>query len=232
MSCRSTYPLVVRSVACAAALALVACSSANRNRASYWTPSHDLGGASLVQEAGTAGSAGASAGGAGGSSTEAGAGGSGGQANPPPVGSVTFSVTTSSSGGRYSPRNVGAIWVETKSGQFVKTLTEWGNYRYNNLIKWGSEANYNTVDAVTGATSYSAGTHTGKWNFKDVKEQVVPDGQYQFIVEFTEDDSAFSSFAPPGPWASVPFTKGPNQKNFTVPDKTYFHNMSVSYSQQ
>ena len=85
--------------------------------------------------------------------------------------------------------------------------------------------------AASGATSYSAGMHTGKWNYKDVKEQPVPDGQYQFVIEFTEDDSGFS-FVPPGPSTSVPFTKGPNQKNFTVPDKTYFHNMSVSYSQK
>jgi len=58
----------------------------------------------------------------------------------------------------------------------------------------------------------------------------VADGQYQFVVEFTEDDSALS-FIQAGPWTSVPFTKAPNQKDFTPSDAKYFVNMSVSYKQ-
>ncbi len=219
MSSGSRFRLAARGGACFAALALAACGSANSNKDSYWTAAPDPGGLSLVKDAGTGGSAGAG-----------GAGGAGGQTNPPPTGSVTFQVSTSSYGGRYGPRNVGAIWVETKSGTFVKTLTEWGNFRYGNLVKWAADTNYNRVDAVTSATSFSSGSHSGKWDYTDLKGQGVPDGQYQFIVEFTEDDSALS-FIPAGPWTLVPFTKGPNQKNFNPPDKQYFHNMSVTYKQ-
>lgn len=219
MSSASTFPLGARSAACVAALALVACGTANENRSSYWTPAPDLGGTSLIKDAGAGGSGGAG-----------GAGGSPG-IPPRPTGSVTFQVTTTSYGGRYAPRNVGAIWVETKSGKFVKTLTEWGSFRYGNLVKWRNDANFNTVDAITSATQWSSGAHTGKWNYTDVKGQGVPDGQYKFLVEFTEDDSALS-FVPAGPWTSVPFTKGPNEKNFNPPDAQYFKNMSVTYSQK
>lgn len=153
-----------------------------------------------------------------------------GPSNPPPspFTSVTLSVTTSSYGGKFAPSNVGAIWVETPSGQFVKTLTEWGLFRQSNLVKWMADANGSTVDAITSATSYSAGQHTGKWDGTDVNGQVVADGSYQFIVEFTEDDSTLS-FVPAGPWTAVPFTKGPGKQNFTVPDTQFFHDMSVSY---
>jgi len=190
----------------------VACGSANENDDGYWTPAPDLGGASLARDAG------------------GGAGGGGGQSKPKPTGSVTFKVTTKSYGGRYGPRNVGAIWVETKSGKFVKTLTEWGFFRYGNLVKWRADTNFNKVDAITSATSFSATTHTGKWDYTDASGQGVADGQYQFVVEFTEDDSA-RSFIPAGPWTSVPFTKAPNQKDFTPNGVQYFVNMSVSYKQ-
>ncbi len=221
MSSGSRFRLTVRSAACVAGLFLVACGSANQNEDSYWTPAPDLGGASLAKDAG---------GGAGGSAGAAGAGGSGGQVNPQPTGSVTFTVQTKSYGGRYGPRNVGAIWVETKSGKFVKTLTEWGYFRYGNLVKWRADTNFNKVDAITSATAFSATTHTGKWDYTDVNGHGVADGQYQFVVEFTEDDSALS-FIQAGPWTSVPFTKAPNQKDFTPSDAKYFVNMSVSYKQ-
>lgn len=216
----SRFRLVVRGAACFAALAVVACGSANDNDDAYWKPAADLGGASMKDAGG---------GGAGGSGGAAGAGGGGGQQQQP-TGSVTFNVTTSSYGGRYGPRNVGAIWVETKSGKFVKTLTEWGFLRYGNLVKWRADTNFNKVDAITSATAFSATSHTGKWDYTDVSGKGVPDGQYQFIVEFTEDDSA-RSFIPDGPWTSVPVTKAPQQKDFNPPDKQYFHNMSVSYKQ-
>jgi hypothetical protein len=41
------------------------------------------------------------------------------------VTSLTFDVTTKAPGGRYQPRNVGAIWVEDSSGKLVKSLEVW-----------------------------------------------------------------------------------------------------------
>ncbi len=34
---------------------------------------------------------------------------------------------------------------------------------------------------------------------------------------------------PPGPWTSVPFSIGPGEQGFSVPDKQHFHDMSASY---
>jgi len=36
-------------------------------------------------------------------------------------GNLSVTVTTSSAGGEYTPRNVVAIWVEDNNGVFVKT---------------------------------------------------------------------------------------------------------------
>ncbi len=37
-------------------------------------------------------------------------------------GSLTFKATTNTYQGQYAPSNVVAIWVESSSGKFVKTL--------------------------------------------------------------------------------------------------------------
>ena len=37
-------------------------------------------------------------------------------------GTLSVSVTTSSTGGNYAPRNIVAIWIEDSSGKLVKTL--------------------------------------------------------------------------------------------------------------
>ncbi|HEX7477768.1 MAG TPA: hypothetical protein VF331_08175, partial [Polyangiales bacterium] len=75
------------------------------------------GGTAGLGDAGVGGSAG----GGGVTSTDAGVGDGGGPAVDAGTGStgalssMTFSVLTHSQGGNYSPRNVGAIWVENSS---------------------------------------------------------------------------------------------------------------------
>lgn len=48
-------------------------------------------------------------------------------------GTLSVSVTTSSAGGNYTPRNILAIWVEDSSGKFVKTLLVYANARMTHL---------------------------------------------------------------------------------------------------
>jgi len=145
------------------------------------------------------------------------------------AGTVTFKVRTEPFGGKYSPKNIGAVWVENAQGQFVKTLTVWAKKRIAHLIKWQAASGGNTVDAVTSATVRSHQTHTATWNCTDVNGTVVPDGAYKIFVEFTEDNSSKAG-KPPGKWTVLEFTKGGSSQTLTPADETYFKDMELVYT--
>lgn len=110
-------------------------------------------------------------------------------------------------GGRYEPRNVGAVWVADDLGQFVKTLEVWGNRRLRHVEAWRdttAEAGVpdNDVDALTSATLRTHGEHTLSWDCRDYEGQFVPDGEYRVYFEQTESNRA-------GPTHFEPFRKGP-----------------------
>jgi hypothetical protein len=119
---------------------------------------------------------------------------------------LEVSVTTVSPGGRYAPRNVGAIWVADASGQFIKSLDVWGNRRLSHVEAWNTATAAagvpgNVVDAVTGATAVAHGAHLASWDCSDFSGQVVPDGDYRVYFEVTESNGA-------GPNTFAKFTKG------------------------
>lgn len=145
------------------------------------------------------------------------------------VGTVTFKVRTEPFGGKYSPKNIGAVWVENAQGQFVKTLTVLAKKRIAHLIKWQAASGGNTVDAITSATVRSHQTHTATWNCTDVNGTVVPDGAYKIFVEFTEDNSSKAG-KPPGKWTVLEFTKGSSSHTLTPADETYFKDMELAYT--
>jgi hypothetical protein len=152
-----------------------------------------------------------------------GAGGGG----PSTTCTLTFDVTTASYRGRFSPKNVGAIWVMNSQNQFVKTLEVWAGIRANHLVNWQRQAAANRVDAVTGATILSHRAHQAKWDCKDARGQVVPNGQYKMVVEFTEDDSALF-FNPQPKLFSFDFQKGAGPQMLSPPSQTNFTSMSFS----
>jgi hypothetical protein len=112
---------------------------------------------------------------------------------------LTFDVTTVSQGGRYAPRNVGAIWIETGGGQFVKTLEVWAGTRGRYLSRFNGEAGGNRVDAVTSATLRQYGAHHSTWNLTDVNGKPIANGDYKVVIEVTDHDG-------PGQSADAPFT--------------------------
>ncbi len=123
-------------------------------------------------------------------------------------GNLNVSVTTSSAGGNYAPRNIVAIWIEDASGNFVKTLLANAEKRITHLNTWETATNkkgvmYNRVDAVTGATLNSHGTRNCAWNGTDYNKNLVADGIYYVCMELTDKNATgnFSKFA---------FTKGEN----------------------
>lgn len=189
-------------------LGLTACSPANSNDAEFWTPStgdpvtdEDTGAvdedaAVVLDDSGTVVDTGTKP------KTDSGT-------TPPPTDSGTtptgtclhVEFTTVSVGGKYSPSHVGAVWITDSSGKFVKTLQEWGTKRQGYLTKWKASSGSNTVDAITGATLKSHGTHKLDWNCTNVSKAAVPAGTYNVNAEFTEQNGA-------GPTFSASFTVG------------------------
>jgi hypothetical protein len=137
-----------------------------------------------------------------------------------------FDVTTKSYGGRFKPRNVGAIYIENASGGYVKTLNVWGTIELGMLTDWQTLSGGDKTDAVSGATRGTDGPVSGSWNCTDVNHQPVPDGQYKVCCSFQEDD-ALPFFGPAPKQACVPFAKGAPFVQ-TAPDQTYFTQMTLT----
>lgn len=170
--------------------------------------------ANLWSTAGAGGTAGAGAAvGAAGTGTSPSMGTGTGSAGT--GGRLTFDVLTHSLGGEYEPAHVGAIWIETSSGAFVKTLETWYRIRGRHLTKFMSETGGSQVDAVTGATLRGHTTHHATWNLTNSSGQVVPDGAYQVIVEVADSNWGRSQST------SVPFMKGV-AGTVNPPDQQYF----------
>jgi hypothetical protein len=174
-------------------------------------------------QAGQAAPAGASGGSTGGMGALAGQGGAGMEVAVTPdlgLGSLQFQVLTKTLDGKYSPKNVGAIWVETSSGAFVKTLEVWAARRARYLERWRSEAASNSVDAVTGATLRTHVMHDATWDLTDVDGATVMPGDYKLVVEITDHDGVGDS-------TEVPFTLG-DPLMISPTDQAHFVDMALT----
>jgi hypothetical protein len=108
---------------------------------------------------------------------------------------LDVTVTTAPHGGRYTPRNVGAIWIASAAGSYVKSLDVWGNRRLTHVEAWNAATEaagvpQDRVDAVTGATTATHRTHLVSWDCTDHQGQLVPDGTYRVYFEVTEANAA------------------------------------------
>jgi flagellar hook assembly protein FlgD len=143
-------------------------------------------------------------------------------------GMVTFSVRTVTNNGTYSPKNVVAIWVKNVQGDFVISRKVMANNRKKHLLQWVASSGNSVVNAVTGATLSSHQQHTINWDCRDQDGDLVPDGNYEIFVEFTERNSANGGAA--GPSTKVLFTKGPGIVSLAPADETYFKDIQLNYS--
>ena len=124
------------------------------------------------------------------------------------TGNLNVSVTTSSTGGNYAPKNILAIWIEDASGNFIKTLLANADKRITHLNTWEAATTkkggtYNRVDAITGATLSTHGTRTCTWNGTDYTKNLVADGIYYVCMELTDKNAT-------GKFSKFSFTKGEN----------------------
>ena len=191
---------------CVAALLLVGACDPSRTDPSYWDRAHGL----ARPDAG-AGSPGAPGEGGGGEGAA-----DGDVVEPAASACARVEVTTISYRGEYAPENVGAIWITTASGAFVRTLDVWGSKRLKHAVAWLASSNGNDVDAVTGATRKSAGGHVVAWDCRDAQGVKVAPGAYVANVEFTEENSSEDS--PPGPHRLLPFDVASSVSAASAPD--------------
>jgi len=191
------------------------CGPANGGDPAFWMPYTGGGGAPPDSEMSA-------------TSTVAGSGGGGAGGGAALAGGLVFQFTTVSVDGEYAPKNVGAVWITDGQGAFVKTLELWAAKRAKHLVQWNAASGANIVDAVTGATRKNHGAHEASWDGTNVAGLPVSDGEYQVQVEFTEWNSS-SSGNPPGPYTSIPFSRGPAPLEILLPDVPGFTAMRLVY---
>jgi hypothetical protein len=138
-----------------------------------------------------------------------------------PTAAWMFRVTTVSQNGSFAPKNVGAIWVEDGGGAWVKTLAVWAGVSTRYLTQYcAANKTGNKVDAITSATLAEHETHAVAWDLSDADHEVVPDGDYQVLVEVTDHNG-------PGQLLTIPFTKSPAPVLTTPADTAYFHDVEL-----
>lgn len=138
-------------------------------------------------------------------------------------GTLAVSTLTSTAGGKYAPKNIVAIWIESNSGTYVKTLLAYANGYKRYLSNWASSSGYNTTDAITGATVNSHTTRTCSWNGKDYKGNVVGDGTYKVCMELTDKDGT-------GNYHEFTFSKGTNSLTLSPSNVSSFSNISIKWT--
>jgi hypothetical protein len=137
------------------------------------------------------------------------------------AGTLSVSTTTSTAGGKYSPKNVVAIWIRTSSGAFVKSLLVYANAQRYDLSNWYSNSSQNTTNATTGATQSSYATRVGSWNGTNTSGTLVADGDYKVCMELCDGGFSYKEFT---------FTKGPTTVSLTPANTGSFSNIVINWT--
>jgi tetratricopeptide (TPR) repeat protein len=80
-----------------------------------------------------------------------------------------------------------AVWIEDKSGKFIKTVyvsgfSGFAKEKQVNLSSWSESSHFKDVDGVTGA-SIDLGQHIYVWDLKDSEGKKVKPGEYMVKIE-------------------------------------------------
>jgi hypothetical protein len=135
-----------------------------------------------------------------------------------PLSQLHIRVRTTAVGGRYAPRNVGAIWIESGTGTFIKTVERWGSTRARYLTRFTAASGGNVVDAITSATLAQHTTHDREWNLKDRSECEIAAGDYRVVIEHTDRNSTGVSIV-------LPFSKDQSAVTLMPAEATNFHDL-------
>jgi hypothetical protein len=143
------------------------------------------------------------------------------------TGDLTVTTTTSEYGGNYAPKNIVAIWIENDQGEFVKTLLAYADNRKTHLNTWqestaAAGTEFNTTDAITGATRSNHGTRTCSWDASDYNGFLVPDGTYYVWMELTDQNGT-------GNYSSFPFIKSDSPESQTPENVPSFASITIDW---
>ncbi len=138
----------------------------------------------------------------------------------------TMTFNTVQPGGKYSPKNIVAVWVKKSDGTFVKTIMRRAGQRADDMATWKAASGGKGVDsdAVLGATRPNHTTPTpltATWDMTDRAGSTVPNGTYQ--IWFCCDDGGERSY-------SFSFEKDGIAGTRTNPGITYFKDISIAYA--
>jgi hypothetical protein len=88
------------------------------------------------------------------------------------------------------PKNMGAIWISTMDGKFVRSLEAWGRHmeRSQNLVAFRAVCDCSPADVTASATLRMHQEHVVTWDMTDRAGATVPDGQYTLHVEVSDYD--------------------------------------------
>lgn len=99
---------------------------------------------------------------------------------------LELSYTTEALGGRYAPKNVGAVWVTDSSGKLVKSLEVWARIRLRYLLSYASARGSARPDVTATATLTNHKAHMASWDLKGSTGAAVPPGKYTLHAEVTD----------------------------------------------
>jgi hypothetical protein len=99
---------------------------------------------------------------------------------------LDLSYTTEALGGRYAPKNVGAVWVTDSSGKLVKSLEVWARIRLRYLLNYASARGSARPDVTATATLTNHKAHMASWDLKGSTGAAVPPGKYTLHAEVTD----------------------------------------------
>lgn len=154
------------------------------------------------------------------------------------AGSAKLEATILDYTGTSSTRHWTVVWVTTQSGTFIKTVWIQGNNNNYWATHWNNHCGqWYTAragsQALDGYSSATAQTYTGTnspviltWNCRDASNNLMPDGNYKFWVQYAEDSGQ-------GPYTTsgLLWTKGSTAATNTYPNQSVnFSNMKVTWS--
>ncbi|MHC4248404.1 MAG: DUF2271 domain-containing protein [Planctomycetota bacterium] len=142
------------------------------------------------------------------------------------TGEAEFTFTTSAFKGKYAPKHILAVWVTDAKGGFIKTVLLNAKSKKKYLKRWGDESGKNYVDAVTSATLKKHGAAVARWDCRDAKGKVVPDGEYLLHVEMASDHKTSVTT----PKTHIAFTKGPKPATAKPKDLANMKDMKFVYT--
>lgn len=139
---------------------------------------------------------------------------------------LVVEVQTKPVGGRYAPDNIGAIWVESAEGDYIRSLEVWARVRKRHLVSWVGVSSNEVGDAITSATLLAHDLHRVSWDGRNSQNEWALPGHYVIKVEVTDRNSGDSDEVV-GPVQTIPISIDGAAISLKLPDTRYFTNMHV-----